>query len=58
MENTLYSNGRHQSVSIIGKPSARNDGRRSILTIKVGAITTWVRDILAIALMWKILSII
>lgn len=32
--------------------------RKTLLTIKVGAVTQWVRDILAIILMWKLITII
>lgn len=32
--------------------------RKTLLTIKVGAITQWVRDILAIILMWKLITVI
>ena len=32
--------------------------RKPVLTIKVGAITRWVRDILAIILMWKLIAVI
>lgn len=32
--------------------------RKPLLTIRVGAITEWVRDILAIILMWKLIAVI
>ena len=41
----------------IQKPSSESQ-RKTLLTIKVGAITQWVRDILAIILMWKLITII
>lgn len=42
-----------------GISSQTKDGeRRTLLTIKVGAITQWARDILAIILMWKLIAII
>lgn len=43
--------------NIIQKPTAKPQ-RKTLLTIKVGAITQWVRDILTIILMWKLITII
>jgi hypothetical protein len=37
----------------VSQPSSNQ--RRTLFTIKVGAITQWVRDILAIILMWKLI---
>lgn len=31
---------------------------RTLLTIKIGSLTSWVRDVFAIVLMWKIISIL
>lgn len=45
MKNTIEGN----TASVTRKP---------VLTIKVGAITRWVRDILAIILMWKLIAVI
>lgn len=42
------------------QPSAdrTSSQRKTLFTIKVGAITQWVRDILAIILMWKLITVI
>lgn len=32
--------------------------KKPVLTLKVGAITKWVRDVLAIILMWKLIAVI
>lgn len=33
----------------------KENGRRNVITIKVGAITAWLRDLLAVVVLWKIL---
>jgi len=43
--------------NIIQKQTTESQ-RKTLLTMKVGAITKWVRDILAIILMLKLITII
>ena len=58
MKKNQYDTGRllmknSQSISNAGECR-----RKPLLTIKVGALTRWVRDLLAIILMWKMISIV
>ena len=45
-----YDNAIHQASTDSG-----SSNRRTLFTIKVGAITQWVRDLLAVIVLWKLI---
>lgn len=45
-----YENAIHQANADSG-----NSNRRTLFTIKVGTITQWVRDLLAVIVLWKLI---
>ena len=45
-----YENAIQQSSA-----DSKGNSKRTLFTIKVGAITQWVRDLLAIIVLWKLI---